>query len=430
MSQTAQVDHPESPVATAEPELDRDEASGRFAIDEVRERGLMRPPADDTTPSFASLEDAAPLAEDELEVVAAESAPAATKASLPPPVPSDILKKSLSPKSHAPVAEVVPIKAESALVPSYRGLRPSDRAEPLIEDLSLRLDNPFAGSSLVPPPKKPFPVMKWAAGAVAIVAVSFGGYMLGMRHSQAAAVSAAPQQTVATLASPTPSAPKSPAAVAAAPAAPAVVAPAAVAAQAAPAVAPVAEVSQAPTAAKADEPPTKVAGAAAVAAARVVKPQPVAPTATARETPNAEASVASAPSSTTESSAPAAAASTETVAAAASPAVAETTGEAAAAEAPAAAPAPENLPESPSREDIKGGFESVRAEMETCAAGAHGMATTNVTIAGPTGRVTYATVDGLFAGTPQGSCMARAVRKARFPRFASPTLKVSYPFSL
>jgi hypothetical protein len=44
--------------------------------------------------------------------------------------------------------------------------------------------------------------------------------------------------------------------------------------------------------------------------------------------------------------------------------------------------------------------------------------------------VTTATVNGPFAGTPTGSCIARAVRAARFPPFAQPRFAVTYPFHL
>ena len=45
------------------------------------------------------------------------------------------------------------------------------------------------------------------------------------------------------------------------------------------------------------------------------------------------------------------------------------------------------------------------------------------------GRVTEARVVGPpFAGTPAGSCMARAVRAAVVPRFTRPSLTVTYPF--
>jgi hypothetical protein len=39
-------------------------------------------------------------------------------------------------------------------------------------------------------------------------------------------------------------------------------------------------------------------------------------------------------------------------------------------------------------------------------------------------------VSGPFAGTPVGSCVARAVRAARFPPFAEDRFEVTYPFQL
>jgi hypothetical protein len=87
------------------------------------------------------------------------------------------------------------------------------------------------------------------------------------------------------------------------------------------------------------------------------------------------------------------------------------------------------MPNQPSREDIKAGLQNVRAALQACAGPAHGMSTAHVTIAG-TGRVAAATIEGAFAGTPQGSCMARALRGAAFPRFGAPSLQVTYPFRL
>ena len=62
--------------------------------------------------------------------------------------------------------------------------------------------------------------------------------------------------------------------------------------------------------------------------------------------------------------------------------------------------------------------------------GRSGVATVRVTFTGSSGRVTTAIVEGQFAGTPQGSCVARAVRAASVPRFAQPTVSVVYPFTL
>jgi hypothetical protein len=98
--------------------------------------------------------------------------------------------------------------------------------------------------------------------------------------------------------------------------------------------------------------------------------------------------------------------------------------------AEASEPAPEDdadLPAQPSREQIKQTMEAARSSLQLCSADAHGIAFANVTIAG-SGHVSYSTIGGAFAGTPQGSCMARALRSAQFPRFAATSLTVSYPF--
>ena len=86
-----------------------------------------------------------------------------------------------------------------------------------------------------------------------------------------------------------------------------------------------------------------------------------------------------------------------------------------------------NLPELPTRDAVKDSLESVRAQLASCAGTAHGTTFANVTIAG-SGRATYSTIEGAFAGTAQGSCMARALRSATFPQFSAPSFKVRYPF--
>jgi hypothetical protein len=67
--------------------------------------------------------------------------------------------------------------------------------------------------------------------------------------------------------------------------------------------------------------------------------------------------------------------------------------------------------------------------VSACAAERHGVATVEITV-GSSGRVRSALVTGDFAGTPEGSCVARAVRRARFPQFTQPTFEITYPFSL
>lgn len=87
------------------------------------------------------------------------------------------------------------------------------------------------------------------------------------------------------------------------------------------------------------------------------------------------------------------------------------------------------LPETPSRADIVRGFATVLPAVKACAKGMSGVAQVTASIAG-SGRVRHAVVTGPFHGTKQGSCVARAVRKAKFPQFQTKTLKVDYPFVL
>jgi hypothetical protein len=85
--------------------------------------------------------------------------------------------------------------------------------------------------------------------------------------------------------------------------------------------------------------------------------------------------------------------------------------------------------ERPSRDEVMRGLAGLRSQLVTCAAGRHGVIDTHVTIA-PSGRVTYSLIGGDFVGTPQGSCMARALRLAKFAPFSGPSLKVLFPYSL
>lgn len=87
----------------------------------------------------------------------------------------------------------------------------------------------------------------------------------------------------------------------------------------------------------------------------------------------------------------------------------------------------EPLPEQPSRSDVQKGLEDVRPQLNACAQGSHGTTYANITIVGA-GRVSYAMMGGDFAGTAAGSCMAKALRTATFPRFSGASLKVRYPF--
>lgn len=99
---------------------------------------------------------------------------------------------------------------------------------------------------------------------------------------------------------------------------------------------------------------------------------------------------------------------------------------------PQAAPKPEKteaLPDHPSREQVTYSLNSVSSELKKCVGDRHGVADVTVTVRSA-GFVSYAVVSGDYAGTPEGSCIARAVRAAKFPAFSEPTLRVTYPFQL
>jgi hypothetical protein len=86
-----------------------------------------------------------------------------------------------------------------------------------------------------------------------------------------------------------------------------------------------------------------------------------------------------------------------------------------------------DLPATPSREDVLERFASIRPAVLRCAEGRSGVASVRVSI-GASGRVRGVEVGRDFAGTPEGSCIARVVRTARFPAFSEPSLTVGYPF--
>lgn len=89
----------------------------------------------------------------------------------------------------------------------------------------------------------------------------------------------------------------------------------------------------------------------------------------------------------------------------------------------------EVLPEQPSRDEIKRALEAIRPALLTCIGAAHGTTFANVTIAS-TGRVRHASIEGAFAGTTGGSCMARVLRSATVPRFSADSMTVRFPYVL
>lgn len=85
------------------------------------------------------------------------------------------------------------------------------------------------------------------------------------------------------------------------------------------------------------------------------------------------------------------------------------------------------VPAQPSREAVVAVMDAIRPELEKCTGGRRGIAEVSLTVR-PEGRVSYAVVDGSFAGSPEGTCMAQALRQAKFPAFSDPMLRVKYPF--
>jgi len=83
--------------------------------------------------------------------------------------------------------------------------------------------------------------------------------------------------------------------------------------------------------------------------------------------------------------------------------------------------------EGPSREQVLERMESVRSAVQACAGAHSGIAELDMTIAS-SGAVTYVLVGGDFAGTPEGSCISRAVRTAQFPPFKKERFRVLYPY--
>ena len=97
--------------------------------------------------------------------------------------------------------------------------------------------------------------------------------------------------------------------------------------------------------------------------------------------------------------------------------------------APTPAPAAAG-PATPGRSDVVSAMNGVQPAVTACGAGEHGVATVSISVSGSSGHVSNASVSGQFAGTPVGSCIARAVRGATFPHFSNPTFTFSYPFRI
>lgn len=89
-----------------------------------------------------------------------------------------------------------------------------------------------------------------------------------------------------------------------------------------------------------------------------------------------------------------------------------------------------SLPETPSRAAVTRALGGLMPRMRQCAGDQVGMATARIRV-NNNGQVVSSNIGGSpFGGTPQGACMERVVRTARFPRFQRTHFDVTYPFSI
>jgi hypothetical protein len=90
----------------------------------------------------------------------------------------------------------------------------------------------------------------------------------------------------------------------------------------------------------------------------------------------------------------------------------------------------ENLPDVPSRSAVTRALGGLMSRMRQCAGEQEGLATARIRVRND-GTVASVNIGGRpFGGTPQGECMERIVRTARFPRFRRTNFDVTYPFSI
>jgi hypothetical protein len=87
------------------------------------------------------------------------------------------------------------------------------------------------------------------------------------------------------------------------------------------------------------------------------------------------------------------------------------------------------VPMGPPRAEVARALESIRGAMRACAGNDERTALVTITFAS-SGRVTTAVTEAPYAGTPAGSCMARAARAASVSPFTRATFAVRAPFAM
>jgi hypothetical protein len=90
----------------------------------------------------------------------------------------------------------------------------------------------------------------------------------------------------------------------------------------------------------------------------------------------------------------------------------------------------QQLPLTPSREDVTQAMTVLLPAIRGCAMGQAGLATAAMVVRGD-GRVAGVEISGApFAGSPSGRCMEGVIRRARFTPFRQPILRVKFPLAI
>ncbi|MEM9865733.1 MAG: hypothetical protein AAF938_29260, partial [Myxococcota bacterium] len=84
-----------------------------------------------------------------------------------------------------------------------------------------------------------------------------------------------------------------------------------------------------------------------------------------------------------------------------------------------------NLPQQPSRDDVRSALGRVARRAQSCGGGTRGVANAAIVFAS-SGRVRSVNVTGVPPAVQ--SCVARTVRSARVPAFQRSTFNVNFPF--
>lgn len=90
----------------------------------------------------------------------------------------------------------------------------------------------------------------------------------------------------------------------------------------------------------------------------------------------------------------------------------------------------DQLPLTPTRDDVTQAMTVLLPAIHGCAMGQSGMATAGIVVRGD-GRVASVEVAGApFAGSASGRCMEGVIRRAHFPRFKQPAFRIRFPLAI